>query len=224
MICKTSKATRLPCTINRSFKFSAVIRWNWKSNWLVICASRRSKSLRLPRRSFLRATRRRIPFGFVIVVVSLDLIRSFQAALWRDVTTEYLQFNGTERLRKTSLDSTQLSSHLPDDQRRWSMRENDRVLDEIAQRQQNLRKTIGPIERRIVDSPECLHDRLMSEIKKQRALKPINNRSSMSNTSSTLDTSRKRIRPVQVNQRTFRSLRNLCVLFLDVERKRFQFR
>ena len=84
-----------------------------------------------------------------------------------------------------------------DDQRRWSMRENDRVLDEIAQRQQNLRKTVGLIERKLPDSPECLHDRLMSEIKQQRVLKPIINRSLMSNTSS-LDTSRKRIRPVQV--------------------------
>jgi len=123
---------------------------------------------------------------------------SVWAALWRDVTTEYLQFSGTQRLRKTSLDSTQISTHLADDQRRWSMRENDRVLDEIAQRQQNLRKIVVSTERKVVDSTECLHDRLMSEIKQQRVLKPIVNRSLMSNTSS-LDTSRKRIRPVQTS-------------------------
>ena len=222
MICKTSKATRLHFTINKLFKFSAVIRWNWKSNWLVICVNRRSNSLRPRRRSFQRTTRRSIPFGFVAfaaLFLVLDSLRSFQAALWRDVTTEYLQFNGTERLRKTSLDGTQLSTtHLPDDQRRWSMRENDRVLDEIAQRQQNLRKTVGPIERKIVDSPECLHDRLMSEIRKQRALKPIGNRSVMSNTSSTLDTSRKRIRPVQVNCRRRRRKRSSISTFVSRRR------
>lgn len=95
--------------------------------------------------------------------------------------------------------------HPTDDQRRWSMRENDRVLDEIAQRQQNLRKIIVSTERKVVDSTECLHDRLMSEIKQQRVLKPIGNRSLISNTSS-LDTSRKRIRPVQVKLKTIDSL------------------
>ena len=74
------------------------------------------------------------------------------------------------------------------------MRENDRVLDEIASRQKNLRKTIQLIRTNESDYV-CLHDKLMSEIKQTRVLKPIN-RSVMSTTS--FDSSRKRIRPVKV--------------------------
>ena len=84
--------------------------------------------------------------------------------------------------------------------RRWSMRENDRVLDEIAQRQQNLRKTTMTTQRRD-ESPVCLHDRLMFEIKQQRVLKPIHNQSA--ETTMSFDSPRKRIRPVQVCQRFF---------------------
>ncbi len=56
--------------------------------------------------------------------------------------------------------------------RRWSTRENDRVLDEIAKRQQNLRKTTQ-LNRKEESDHSCLHDRLMSEIKQKRVLKPI---------------------------------------------------
>ena len=100
------------------------------------------------------------------------------------------------------------------DTRRWSTRENDRVLDEIAQRQQNLKKTVRTHRRN--DNEFCLHDRLMSEIKKERILKPIGrtrdvnvdrdvhafslvaNQSFVSTFS--FDSSRKRIRPVQVRR------------------------
>lgn len=61
------------------------------------------------------------------------------------------------------------------DNRRWSTRENDRVLDEIANRQQNLRKT-KQFNRKEESDNICLHDRLMSEIKQQRILKPIGKR------------------------------------------------
>jgi hypothetical protein len=56
--------------------------------------------------------------------------------------------------------------------RRWSIRENDRLLDEIAERQQNLRKTIQ-LNRKEETDHVCLHDRLMSEIKQKRVLRPI---------------------------------------------------
>jgi len=56
--------------------------------------------------------------------------------------------------------------------RRWSIRENDRLLDEIAERQQNLRKTIQ-LNRKEETDHFCLHDRLMSEIKQKRVLRPI---------------------------------------------------
>ena len=117
-----------------------------------------------------------IPFGFVLDEAAgwTSLIALLvQAALWRDVTVEYLQFDGTNGLRKTSIDPTEHFRNSMNVSRRWSMRENDRVLDEIAQRQQNLRKTIKAIRK---DEPAfCLHDRLMSEIKQQRILKPIGN-------------------------------------------------
>jgi hypothetical protein len=45
-------------------------------------------------------------------------------------------------------------------------------LDEIAKRQQNLRKTIQ-FDRQDQSDHVCLHDRLMSEIKQKRILKPI---------------------------------------------------
>ncbi|CAM4865745.1 unnamed protein product [Rotaria socialis] len=93
------------------------------------------------------------------------------ATLWRNVTLEYL--------------------HSIDNHRRWSMRENDRVLDEIAKRQKNLKK-IKTLDRRDESDHMCLHDRLMSEIKQKRILKPID-QSLISTT--TLDSSRKRIRP-----------------------------
>jgi hypothetical protein len=84
-------------------------------------------------------------------------------------------------------------------------------LDEIAKRQQNLRKTIQ-FNRQDQSDHVCLHDRLMSEIKQKRILKPIGkflkkeklsffflflaNQSLISSTS--FESSRKRIRPVKV--------------------------
>lgn len=88
------------------------------------------------------------------------------------MTVEYLQFNGQNRLRKISLDNYNHLNHSINENRRWSTRENDRILDEIAQRQQNLRKTIQFDRKEPIDD-ECLHDRLMSEIKQKRILKPI---------------------------------------------------
>ncbi len=92
--------------------------------------------------------------------------------MWRDVTREYLQFNGQNRLRKVSLDNSSHLNNSINENRRWSTRENDRVLDEIAKRQQNLRKTIQ-LDRTDESDHFCLHDRLMSEIKQKRILKPI---------------------------------------------------
>jgi hypothetical protein len=63
-------------------------------------------------------------------------------------------------------------NNLINENRRWSSRENDRVLDEIANRHQNLRKTIQFNRKEETDNV-CLHDRLMSEIKQKRVLKPI---------------------------------------------------
>jgi hypothetical protein len=117
------------------------------------------------------------------------------ANLWRDVTTEYLQFNGQNRLRKVSLDNYNNLNNLINENRRWSTRENDRLLDEIAKRHQNLRKTTSQFNRQDQTDHECLHDRLMSEIKQKRILKPIANQSLISSTS--FDSSRKRIRPVK---------------------------
>jgi len=117
---------------------------------------------------------------------------SIWSTLWRDVTQEYLQFNGQNRLRKISLDNTQYLNDSINENRRWSTRENDRILDEIAQRQQNLRKT-NPSSRTHSTDKLCLHDRLMYEIKQKRILRPIPNR----NTS--FDSTRKRIRPVKVS-------------------------
>ncbi len=68
-------------------------------------------------------------------------------------------------------------NNLINENRRWSTRENDRVLDEIAQRHQNLRKTIQFNRKEETDNV-CLHDRLMSEIKQKRVLKPIGKRKS----------------------------------------------
>ena len=115
------------------------------------------------------------PFGFVQEDSWIDLVVVvvLQAALWRDVTVEYLQFNGTNGLRKTSIEQAEHFRNSMNVTRRWSMRENDRMMDAIAQRQQNLRKTIKSVRK---EEPEfCLHDRLMSEIKGQRILKPIGN-------------------------------------------------
>ena len=136
------------------------------------------------------------------------------------MTIEYLQFDGQNRLRKISLDNYNHLNYSSNETRRWSTRENDRILDEIAQRQQNLRKT-SQFDRKEPRDQACLHDRLMSEIKQQRILKPIGkyfstvsrynsvylfssatNQSIISTTST--DSSRKRIRPVKVcvdNQR-----------------------
>lgn len=111
------------------------------------------------------------------------------------MTQEYLQFNGQNRLRKISLDNTHNFGSFLTENRRWSTRENDRVLDEIAQRQQNLRKT-SQFNRKDQTDNLCLHDRLMSEIKQKRALKPIANQTE--NLSMSLNSSRKRIRPVKV--------------------------
>ncbi|CAF1169902.1 unnamed protein product [Adineta ricciae] len=120
------------------------------------------------------------------------------SSLWRDVTVEYLQFNDQNRLRKVSLDNYGNLNGSTNEIRRWSMRDNDRILDEISRRQQNLRKT-SPLIRVRETNLECLHDRLMSEIKQQRILKPIGNDKSrlLNSTASSLDSSRKRIRPVK---------------------------
>ncbi|CAF1605916.1 unnamed protein product [Adineta ricciae] len=120
------------------------------------------------------------------------------SSLWRDVTVEYLQFNDQNRLRKVSLDNYGNLNGSTNEIRRWSMRENDRILDEISRRHQNLRKT-SPLIRVRETNLECLHDRLMSEIKQQRILKPIGNDKSrlLNSTASSLDSSRKRIRPVK---------------------------
>ncbi|CAF4011862.1 unnamed protein product [Rotaria magnacalcarata] len=117
------------------------------------------------------------------------------ATLWRNVTAEYLQFSDQSQLRKVSLDNYGNLNSSIDNNRRWSIRENDRVLDEIAKRQQNLRKTVT-LDRRDESDHMCLHDRLMSEIKQKRILKSIVDQSLISTTS--LDSSRKRIRPVKV--------------------------
>ncbi|CAF4160266.1 unnamed protein product [Rotaria socialis] len=114
------------------------------------------------------------------------------ATLWRNVTLEYLQFSDQSQLRKVSLDNYGNLNSSIDNHRRWSMRENDRVLDEIAKRQKNLKK-IKTLDRRDESDHMCLHDRLMSEIKQKRILKPIVDQSLISTT--TLDSSRKRIRP-----------------------------
>ena len=92
--------------------------------------------------------------------------------MWSDVTAEYLQFNGQNRLRKVSLDNYSNLNNSINENRRWSTRENDRLLDEIAKRHQNLRKT-NPFDRHDQTDPGCLHDRLMSEIKQKRILRPI---------------------------------------------------
>ncbi|CAF3601744.1 unnamed protein product [Rotaria sordida] len=119
---------------------------------------------------------------------------SVWAALWRNVTLEYLQFNDQNQLRKVSLDNYGNLNNSMNENRRWSTRENDRVLDEIAKQQKNLRKTIQ-LNRKDEFDHICLHDKLMSEIKQKRILKPIGNQSLNSTTS--LDSSRKRIRPVK---------------------------
>ncbi|CAF4067381.1 unnamed protein product [Rotaria magnacalcarata] len=120
--------------------------------------------------------------------------RALMATLWRNVTAEYLQFSDQSQLRKVSLDNYGNLNSSIDNNRRWSIRENDRVLDEIAKRQQNLRKTVT-LDRRDESDHMCLHDRLMSEIKQKRILKSIVDQSLISTTS--LDSSRKRIRPVK---------------------------
>jgi hypothetical protein len=105
------------------------------------------------------------------------------------------------------------------DTRRWSTRENDRVLDEIAQRQQSLKKTVRTHRRN--DNEFCLHDRLMSEIKRERILKPIGrtrdinvntdvHASSLVANQSFVDSSRKRIRPVQVRRLRERLFSTTC--------------
>jgi hypothetical protein len=76
-------------------------------------------------------------------------------------------------LRKVSLDNYNNLNNLINENRRWSTRENDRLLDEIAKRHQNLRKTTSQFNRQDQSDHECLHDRLMSEIKQKRILKPI---------------------------------------------------
>jgi hypothetical protein len=76
------------------------------------------------------------------------------------------------------------------------MRENDLVLDEIAERHKNLRKTIRLTPKEEFDNI-CLHDRLMSEIKKTRILKPIK-RNLVNQSITSFDSARKRIRPVKV--------------------------
>lgn len=94
------------------------------------------------------------------------------------MTDEYLKFNDQNQLRKVSLDNygNMNNDIMLNENRRGSIRENDRVLDEIAQRQQNLRKTTTS-NRRDESDNLCLHDRLMSEIKQQRILKPIGKKS-----------------------------------------------
>ncbi|UJR23020.1 hypothetical protein I4U23_026046 [Adineta vaga] len=118
------------------------------------------------------------------------------ASLWRDVTVEYLQFSDQNRLRKVSLDNYGNLNNSTNENRRWSIRDNDRMLDEISKRQQNLRKTSLLIREKETNT-ECLHDRLMSEIKQQRILKPIDNEKNRLINSRSIDTSRKRIRPVK---------------------------
>ena len=79
------------------------------------------------------------------------------------------------------------------------MRENDLVLDEIAKRQKTLRKTIKLTPKEEFDT-FCLHDRLMSEIKQTRILKPIKRNlvNQSMNSITSFDSARKRIRPVKV--------------------------
>lgn len=88
------------------------------------------------------------------------------------MTVEYLQFNDQNQLRKVSLDNYGNLSNSINEKHRWFTTENDRVLDEIAKRQQNLRKTTRS-KRGEESSNTCLHDRLMSEIKQKRTLRPI---------------------------------------------------
>lgn len=95
------------------------------------------------------------------------------------MTREYLQFNGQNRLRKVSLDNYSHLNNSINEIRRWSTRENDRLLNEIAQRQQNLKKT-NPFDRKDQIDELCLHDRLMSEIKQKRILKPIGKKNEFS--------------------------------------------
>ncbi|CAF1202398.1 unnamed protein product [Adineta steineri] len=129
---------------------------------------------------------------------------SVWASLWRDVTAEYLQFNDKTQLRKVTLDNYGNINNSINENRQWSNRENDRVLDEISKGQQNLRKTNKFHRQKEYNKHVCLHDSLMSEIKQQRILKPIANLSITSSTS--LDSSRKRIRPVkEINGRNLSS-------------------
>lgn len=138
------------------------------------------------------------------------------------MTLEYLQFSDQNRLRKVSLDHRSSLNSSMHDHRRWSARENDRMLHEISKRQQNLRKT-SPLTRERDSNPECLHDRLMSEIKQRRVLRPIGKAKAIANTRAasivvlanrslnsthSLDTSRKRIRPVKVSFRSTASIAN----------------
>lgn len=154
---------------------------------------------------FLVTTRHFIRFGFVAkrkaifyrIHLKILTCARFQASNWHDVTIEYLRFNGSKKLRQVSFDEIDSSKLGFNETRRWSSRENDRVLDEIAQRQQNLRKTRISTERKD-ENPGCLHDRLMFEIKQQRVLRPIQNQSIKMTTS--FDSPRKRIRPIQVRR------------------------
>ncbi|CAF1502597.1 unnamed protein product [Adineta ricciae] len=108
---------------------------------------------------------------------------SVWAALWKNVTSEYLQFNNEKCLRKVTidLDKNVFQSNL--------IRDNDRMLDEITKRQQNLKKTTMQTNKPI-ENEYCLHDRLMSEIKQDRKLKSIEKITAS-------DCHRKRIQPVK---------------------------
>ncbi|CAF4320061.1 unnamed protein product [Adineta steineri] len=105
------------------------------------------------------------------------------AALWRDVTVEYLQFNSNKCLKKVMIDNFKHDNHS------WSIRENDRILNEITKQQRNLKKPIIK-SYKINENNFCLHYRLMFEIKQNKQLKP-------SEKSLTIDSNRKRIHPIQ---------------------------
>ncbi|CAF3687876.1 unnamed protein product [Adineta steineri] len=114
---------------------------------------------------------------------TLTSFYSTWAALWRDVTVEYLQFNSNKCLKKVMIDNFKHDNHS------WSIRENDRILNEITEQQRNLKKPIIK-SYKINENNFCLHDRLMFEIKQNKQLKP-------SKKSLTIDSNRKRIHPIQ---------------------------
>ncbi|CAF1502744.1 unnamed protein product, partial [Didymodactylos carnosus] len=114
---------------------------------------------------------------------------SVWSALWKNVTDEYLEYSDKIKLRKVSLDSDSRSSQ------RSSVRENDKVLDEICKQQQNLRKTKYTASSTLAAVP-TLHDRLMADIKRNHILRPVDVNQPLAALPSKKKLQRKRIRPV----------------------------